>query len=113
MLRNGAEGVRERSRRTTSSRENGVPNQRRSEPRSPLRCDSTSRSVSSRVTHGSATWNQGRCFVIGSSSESLPSSASMAAATAVKNLVFEAMAKTVRSSTGSGLPTSRTPNPLA
>jgi len=72
-----------------------------------------SRSVNSRVTHGSWSWNHGRKRVTLSSSESLPSSASMPAATAVKNLVLEPMAKSVRSSTASGFPTARTPNPLA
>jgi hypothetical protein len=97
-----------------SSREYGVPYQSPSPRRpSPLRCDIASRSVNSRVTHGSYSWNHGRCFVTLSSSDSLPSSASIPAATAVKNFELEPMAKTVRSSTASGFPTARTPNPLA
>src|SRR5947208_11387133 len=88
----------------------GVNHSRSPAPRPrPLRCVTRSRTVKSRVTYGSYSWNPGRDFVTGSSHESFPSSARIASAAVVNALVLDAFWKSVWASTRAVSPRVRTP----
>ena len=62
------------------------------------------RTVISRVTHGSYIWNQGMCFVTGSSQSIWPRSTSTASAAVVKAFPTEPSWKIVSASTGASSP---------
>ena len=69
--------------------------------------------VAIRVTAGSARVNVGRYFVTGSDQETTLSVTALATQVAERDLDNDAIWKTVSGLTVSGLPTSRTPKPLA